>query len=159
MSKKTIWVLGAVAAVIVALLVVRMVNRPSDEEMIRRALQESLQASKEGRPGGVLDLLSRDLTVNEVDPGRGQIARFVRDSRPDVDVLDDTPFIAGDEARIVSPVRIRAAILGYTMDRQIEDVTLIFRRERGREWVVLPVDKWRLYSVHAPNASLGDFVP
>ncbi|HZH98180.1 MAG TPA: hypothetical protein VEX38_04350, partial [Fimbriimonadaceae bacterium] len=38
---------------------------PSDKEQIQTALDEAILASKEGRPGGVLDYLSQNFKVNE----------------------------------------------------------------------------------------------
>jgi hypothetical protein len=159
MGNKTLAVAGVVVAIFAGLLIFRALTRPSDETLIQEALAESIKASREGRAGGVMDLLSQELRVNDIDPGtRAQIARMVREWKPDVEVVDPTPLVTGDEARIVSDVDLKIGFIGPKIERRIPEVTLLFRRETGREWLVLPADRWRLYRVFAPPEATQDFL-
>ena len=155
--------IGIVAAVLV-LIVVRVVlsrsGGTSDQLLIEQALQESIQASKEGRPGGVMDKLSSRLQVNDMDTSgnRSQIARYIKDNKPDVMVLNKKAVVTGDEARIVSPVDIEVNLLGQKLSRQLKEVTLVFRKEDDREYLVFPTKKWKLAEVQVPDEAIYDFL-
>ncbi|MCX7798713.1 MAG: hypothetical protein N2109_00030 [Fimbriimonadales bacterium] len=161
MSPARAWILGGsvVVLLLAGLLQVLLASGPSDERLIREALQQSLRAGKEGRPGGVVELLSDQLRFNdEMVPNKRQIAQFVRDSRPEVLVTEKSLEVHGDQALMVANVSVRLATpLGISLDRTFEDVQLQFRREPGTRLLVLPDRKWRLYRVLAPNASLSEF--
>lgn len=133
-----------------------LANRPSDQQQIETAMKEAIQASREGRPGGVVDLLSRNLTVNDqqVNVERRMIADYVRSNRPEVEVLEPQAQITGTEGRIVSPVTLSLGPLSKTM----KEVTLIFKKEPASEFGFIPTDKWRLVEVRVPDASLQDFM-
>ncbi|MGV3618657.1 MAG: hypothetical protein ACO1SV_25320 [Fimbriimonas sp.] len=158
---KTAKTIGIIVGVVLVLLVVRigisMANRPDDQKLIERALAEAVEASKEGRPGGVMDLLSRNLKINNQEVGANgrDIAQFVRDQKPDVDVLEPKAQIIGEEGRIVSPVDVDFGLFGK---RNLKEVTLIFKKEEGTEYLVIPVTKWRLVQVDVPEASISDFM-
>lgn len=155
------WVLGTslflllVAGVLQAVLA----SGPSDERLIREALRESLHASREGRPGGVVELLSDQLEFNnELVANKRQIAQFVRDSRPDVSVSEKSLEVRGENALMVANVTVRLATpLGFGLDRTFEDVQLLFRKEPGTRLLILPDSKWRLYRVVAPNVNVSEF--
>ena len=154
----------AVIAVVVVLIGIRFAMTRSggltDQQQIEVALAESIKASKEGRPGGVMDKLSSKLQVNEMDTGsnRGQIAQYIKDNRPDVTILNKQAVVTGDEARIVSPVDIEVNLLGNKMSRQMKEVTLVFRKEDDREYLIFPVTKWKLAEVEVPDSALADFM-
>jgi hypothetical protein len=136
-----------------------LMSRPNDQQLIEVALDESIQASKEGRPGGVMDKLSTNLKFNDMDTSsnRRQIADYIKNSRPDVDVLDKTAVITGEEARIVSPVKLTINLLGErTMD--LDEVTMIFRKEEDRAYVLFPTRKWKLSEVRVPEQNVADFL-
>jgi hypothetical protein len=144
---------------VAGLLQLLLASGPSDEKLIRDALQESLRASKEGRPGGVVELLSDQLQFNEeMVPNKRQIAQFVRDSRPEVSVSEKSLEVRGERALMVADVSVRLATpLGFNLDRIFRDVQLQFRKEPGTRLLILPDSKWRLYRVLAPDTSLSDF--
>jgi hypothetical protein len=133
---------------------------PNDQVLIELALAESIQASKEGRPGGVMDKLSSQLRFNEVDASgnRRQIADYIKNNKPDVTVLNKTAVVTGDEARIVSPVEVSINFLGERKF-QLNEVTMVFRREPDRAYLIIPTSKWKLAEVRVPDASLADFMP
>ena len=158
--KPLVWVV----LVVVALLAIRMgisaANAPNDQEQIQLALADSIKASREGRPGGVMDKLSVNLKLNDLDASgnRSQIARYIKENQPDVVVINKTAVITGDEAQIKSPVQLSLNFLGQKMERQLEDVTLVFRRESDRVYLVFPTKKWKLAEVHVPEESVSSFM-
>jgi len=154
-AKGIVTVLAIVLVLIGVRIAVGLANRPDDQKLIQTALQEAIEASKEGRPGGVVDLLSSNLKVNNMDVqgNRGQIVRFIRDNKPNVDVKNKRAIITGDEARIVSPVELSLPIIG---GRTLKEVTMIFRKEDAMEYLVFPTRKWRLTEVRVPEGTLAD---
>lgn len=124
---------------------------PSDQAMIDRALSESVQASKEGRPGGVMDYLADRLKVNSDEFGSRQVANFIKDSHPDIVIPRSPAVVSGDQARITTPVSVKASYLGFSIDRKIDNVSLIFQRSEAHEWLFIPVKKWRLSQVLVPQ--------
>ncbi|MEJ5170326.1 MAG: hypothetical protein WHU10_05005 [Fimbriimonadales bacterium] len=155
------WILGTsiVLLLLAGLLQIVLASGPSDEKLIREALRESLLASREGRPGGVVELLSDQLQFNnELVANKRQIAQFVRDARPDVSVSEQSLEVRGENALMVADVTVRLATpLGIQLDRTFDDVQLLFRREPATRLLVLPDSKWRLYRVVAPNADVSEF--
>lgn len=161
MSSVRAWVVGGSLLILLlaGLMQVLLASGPSDEKLIREALQESLKAGKEGRPGGVVELLSDQLRFNdEVTPNKRQIAEFVRDSRPEVSVSEKSLEVRGDHALMVADVSVRLATpFGISLDRTFQDVQLQFRREPAARLLVLPDRRWRLYRILAPDANVSDF--
>ena len=124
---------------------------PSDERMIQIALNDALESSREGRPGGVLEVLSSQFMVNTEQPGSRQIANIIRNNHPEITILDRSPLISGDKARITSPIDVKLAFMGMRYDQKVDNVSLIFERTLAHEWVFVPVKKWRLSQVLVPD--------
>lgn len=147
--------LAAVVAVILGLFVWKYVSTnffgPPDQTLIRQALDRAILASKEGRPGGVMDFLADKFSVNSSEYGSRQIANFIKDGHPDVSVPDEPAIIADDKARITAPVRIKVSYLGFNLDQTVDNVSLVFERETGREWLFIPVPQWKLAQVQVPD--------
>jgi hypothetical protein len=159
-GKALIGIAVAVLAIIVVRVVINRINAPNDQQQIQAALAESIKASKEGRPGGVMDKLSASLKLNDMDTSgnRNQIAQFIKNNQPDVNVLNPKAIITGDEAQIVSPVELEMNILGQKMQRTMESVTLIFRKEDDMEYLVFPTKKWKLAEVQVPEDAVAQFM-
>lgn len=131
---------------------------PNDQALIREALRQSVEASREGRPGGVLDVLSSQFEINNEAPGtRGQIAQFVRDSKPDVEVKNQEAVITGDLATIVSPVHLKVSFLGQTIDQEFPSVEITFRKEDSTRWLIVPTREWKLAEVRLREDVVGQF--
>jgi hypothetical protein len=153
---------GILALVLVLIVGFRVgslvLGQKDDATMIRESLRQSLEASRKGEPGSVLDLLSSSITVNgeQQEGGRSQIADFIRKQKPDIAVANQTPIVTGDEARITSPVTITASlpVLG-DQTFQLKDVVMTFQKESAREYLVVPVKKWRLTGVTAPADAIS----
>ena len=135
-----------------------VLNPPDDKALIKAALNESIKATKEGRPGGVIDKLSMNLKYNgESEAGnQTEIARYIRNSRPDITVEKPEPVVVGDEARIVTPVDLNLDQLGMKMSKHLKDVTLVFHKEDARDWFIFPNQKWKLAEVDVPDSSVAD---
>ena len=158
---KTAKMAAILALVVVALVGVRVlisvVNRPDDKALIREALRESIRASKEGRPGGVLDKLSEKFRIGGEVVGKGpDVARYIRDFKPDVTVRQQDPLVTADEARIVSDVDLKLSLPGNALERTVKNVSIVFRREEAREWLVIPTRKWKLAEVDVPAESVDE---
>lgn len=159
---QTAKVAAAVVAVVVVLGAVRIgigLSQPQDDQKaIQKALDESLQASREGRPGGVLDLLSNDLKVNDQSSPAStqQIAKFIHDQKPDVTVENPKAFVSGDDATITSPVDLKLDFLGQNMSQRIDGVTLQFHKENAHAFLIFPTKKWVLTDVRVPQSALGN---
>ena len=128
---------------------------PSDDKQIQDELQRSIEASREGRPGGVMDMLSSQLSYNGQDASGnlGQVAQFIKKQRPDITVEKPDPIITGDEAHIVSPVDISVSFLGQQKSFHLKNVTLAFQRESTRKYLFFPSTTWRLTNVRADTPS------
>lgn len=141
-------IVGAIVALIAAFFLTE--DRRDDVELIREALNESIQASREGRPGGVMELLSDSFRLNDESPQRRQIADFIKRSRPDVEIPRFDPVINGDVATAVTPVKVKASFLGQSMEQEFQNVKVTFNREAATRWLFFPTRKWRLTRVEVP---------
>ncbi len=147
------WLLGIGAVlVIVGVPVLKVYPGPSDAERIDAALETSLKASREGRPGGVLEYLTDQFQINDQSVGtRREIGVAIRNSKPVVEVENRTPEVFGDEAKIVSPVRVKVDFMGQPVDQRMDGVTILFKREPTRAFLVLPTSTWRIDKVYLPE--------
>ena len=131
---------------------ISMSQRPSDETQIKQALADALDASKNGKPGAVMDLLSKQLKFNDESVSdKSPIGKLIRESHPDIKVLDEKVLVTGDEARMRSPVDFSANIFGQHLQQRIDDVTLVFQKEETRDYLLIPASKWRLVEVRLPE--------
>ncbi len=154
MKKKPILIVAGILVLLVGVRVVMGLSGADDKKLIQEALAESIKASKEGRPGGVMDKISDKLVVNSEQVGKSQIGNVIRDMKPDVEVLKQDPIITGEEAQITSPVRLKVSLPignGTAFDQTINDVTLIFAKESATDWLIIPTTKWRLREVKLPD--------
>ena len=158
MSKATRVLIALIIVAILGFGAFVMLGRPDDQTMIQQALAESIKASREGRPGGVMDKLSLNVKVNdeEYKGNSQQIADFIRKSRPEVSFSNTKAIITGDEARIISPAHLKAQILTQTMERDLSSVTLVFKREDDRAYLVFPVKNWKLAEVRVDPSVIGE---
>lgn len=145
-----VW-LAAVAAsiVIVTAFGLGLFGGPSDRELIQTALKESIDASREGRPGGVMEYLSKNFSVNDEQFGTRDIAKTIRDLKPHVELESTEPLIAGESATITSPVKLSMSI--PPMNYSLAQVTLSFTKESATRWLIFPTKKWRLTRVEIPS--------
>ncbi len=150
--------LGVLALAAAGFIVYQMLGpQRSDAVLIKEALAESIEAGKEGRPGGVLELLSNEFKINDqVIASFRDIARVVRDYKPDVEVLTQTPEVDGDTATIISAVKIKTGF-PLNQDFTIPDVRMEFRKESGTKWIFVPAKSWKLHRVRLSESFLSGF--
>lgn len=146
------WIIASISVALPTLALLFVLTAPTDEELIRRALNESAEASREGRSGGVIDHLSRSLTFNgTLVTDRQEIAKYVRMSRPEVKFSHYTPVIDEDHARVVTDVYIKMEFQQLKFDETIQQVEIEFAKESGLRWLFLPGKKWRITSISGPD--------
>jgi len=149
-----------VAGIAGVLLVARaMLFGPSDRELIDAAVKESVLASREGRPGGVLEYLSNSFTLNsESGLDRKEISRFIKSGKPEVVIRNPQPVINGESAEIVTPVHVKFDYLAFKYDQDIPEVRILLQKESATKWLVVPTKKWKIVSVTAPNVATSEFL-
>ena len=125
-------------------------NRPTDQEMITRAIESAAEASSDGKPGGVLEHLSRSFELNGSTPGsRAEIADYISQFKPDFVIEETDAELDGDNAKVTTKVEI--AIMGGLGGRVVVDpINIHLRRETGFTFI-FPTDKWRIVSIEAPT--------
>jgi hypothetical protein len=155
-GKKAALILLSLAVVLVGARLAFFGGSKDDASLIREALAESIKASKEGRPGGVLDKLSEKFTVNNEEPGKKNVADFVRKSKPEIVVTKPDPVVNESEgtAQINSPVHLNFNFLGQKYDAEVPNVTIRFAREDSRQWLIFPSKQWRVTEVEVPQESI-----
>lgn len=148
--KKPGWLwLVPIVLIIGGALYLLLAPGPSDADQIRTALRESIKASKEGRPGGVIEYLSDSFTVNGQSYGNtAQIAQTIRQYKPDVTVESDDPVVVGDVATITTPVTLEQSLMHVSL--KVSSVTFTFHREAGTSWLIIPTKRWKLEGVSIP---------
>lgn len=159
---RAVWAAIAILIVLIGVrVVVGLKPQEDDRTAIRRVLSESIAASREGRPGGVMDKLSSGLKVNNEEAGSNlrEVANFIKKQRPEIVVSNPNPIVTGDEARITSPVEMSVSFLGQTRNIHLKDVTLLFRREDARTFGVVPTKTWKLAEVTGATPSIADLTP
>jgi hypothetical protein len=157
---KRVWAIVAIVAVAGVLLLLRSsLFGPSDRQLIREAVEQSAQASREGRPGGVLEYLSKSLTFNDIPAeSRAEIAKFISQSKPEVEIRNPEPVISGNTAEIVTPVQVKFSYLAFSFDQEIPNVRIVLQKEAGTKWLIVPTKKWRIVSITAPEISASEFM-
>jgi hypothetical protein len=149
----------AAGVVFLAFLGLTFLGQPSDQQLIKEALEDAVKASRDGRPGGVLDNLSGSLQYNGDDVlDRGAIADYVKRAKPDITIVSPTPVIRGDRAIISSAVDVTMRVGPASVPMHIDQVEITLARESGVRFGLLPTKVWRIRSVTAksvPASSLG----
>lgn len=150
------WIVGSATVVVAALAVLFFVTAPTDEQLIRQALDESTEASRKGEPGGVLDYLSSSLTFNGIPVmDKQEVSKYVRLAKPEIEFGQYSPVVEGDQAAVVADVHIKMDFQGLSLDQTVPDVEVRLAKETGFRWLVFPGKKWRITEVSAPD--LGQF--
>ena len=135
-------------------------SNPDDQKLIALALNDAIKAGREGRPGGVLDNLSIHVSVNGADYSgqQRQIADFVKKNNPDVSFENTRAVVTENEAKIVTPAALKLSLLGNNLERKINQVTLVFKKEDDHEWLVIPTRKWKLAEIQVPDTAIADLI-
>ena len=152
------WILGIVLFIgVAASMTFVYVFGPTDEQLIQEALEESIQASREGSSGGVLSRLASNFTYNNEGIGaRTDAARWIQTLRPEISVFSREIIKDGEKARIVTPVKVTFAG-GINVD--LETVTVTFKKSTGTRYVVFPYADWQIESVVSEGFDPSSFMP
>lgn len=154
MNKKVLIGGIAGAAVLIYVGIGLFAPQPSDEELIRQALDEAIKAGKEGRPGSVIDFLASDFEVNGERFSTGQIAERIRKMKPDMKFENREPTVSGDNASLKSSVALSLAI-GPSMN--IDNVEVIFEKRSATRMLIFPAKKWQVTDVSVPEEAYEQF--
>lgn len=132
--------------------IVAVMNRPSDEQQIRAAIEEMRIASIEGRPGGVQQYLSDSFELPEDAPQEGglfsgpksKVADAIRKSKVDkLEITNIRVTIDGTNAIATCDV---SADFQYMMLPPIaysaKDIQIEFRKETKRRLFLIPDPQW-----------------
>lgn len=154
---KRILAIGALLFLVAGVFVVRgLLTQPPDKQLIEEALEEAALASREGRPGGVFDYISKGLQLNDVEVGTGRnVADYIRNAKPRVEFLNPVVEILGDDARVISDVTVQAFPMPQPI--KVSGVTVQLAKETKMNWLVIPGKQWRIVRIDAPNTNMSDF--
>ena len=146
-------VIVSCVVLVAALVGIFYATAPSDEELIEQALREAIVASKEGRPGGVLEHLSRSF-VYDGQPVYDwkEVSQFIKVAKPVVEIDANRPQIDGDRAIVVARIDFKMGFQTFSIDESIDNVEIRFGRESGTRWLVFPAPKWKIIEVSAPES-------
>lgn len=146
---KKVGIIFAILAVVVV-AVPLLTPQPSDKIQIQNALKEAIKAGKEGRPGSALELLSRNFSVNSETYGTGRnVAKFIKDAKPDIELASTEPLINGDTATIEGPATVSLSI--PKMSAELASIKLEFQKEDSKRWLIFPAHDWKLVNVMVPE--------
>ncbi|MBS1707982.1 MAG: hypothetical protein JSS65_04590 [Armatimonadetes bacterium] len=148
--------IGVPSLSLLALLGAYYLNRPSDETQIQQTLKEAVLASKEGKPNPVMEAISSGFKYDGESPDRREIARVVKEAKPEIVVLSPVPTISGNDAKVHSDVAVKFEFMGMTMDQTVKDVEITFAREAAVDFGVLPSSRWRITGVTGPGLPKGE---
>jgi hypothetical protein len=151
---------GVVALLLLGKIGLGFLNQPDDKTLILAAIKDAQTASKEGKPGGVMDFLSPYLKVNENEAGgmRGQIANYIKNSKPEIEFTKVEPQVFGEDARIESPAKVNFGIGPLSSGVEIPNVVVKFKKEEDKEWFIIPRKKWKITAIELPTDSLTNFM-
>jgi hypothetical protein len=156
-GKKILTVTGCIVGVLlIGKVGLGFLNQPDDKTLISQAIKEAQSASKEGRPGGVLDFLSFDLDVNgnKVEGTRRDIAQYIKNSKPDIELTSIEPIITGEDARLETPATVKIGVAMFSKAVTIPSVVVNLKKEVDREWFIIPKKSWKITQIRADLSEL-----
>jgi len=159
MKRITTILIGLVLLALGGLAIFVYANRPSDEQQIQIALDDAIRAARNGEPGPVIDFISGRATLDgEGGASRGDIGKYIKQSKPDVVVLQKKPTIHGDKATIMSPVKVTARILTMEQSYELGQVRIDLEKESATQWGLFPTTKWRVVSVQTGEINSRELI-
>lgn len=151
MSKK---IFGAVAGLAVLGLAGAVVNSlffgPSDEQLIQETLLEATEAARKGEASPVLDSLSRNFEYGDMVPVKMDVAKVIREARPEMILLEPSTKIDGERALVETDIQLTVEFMGMPISQTVPDVAIELKKETSFSGV-LPKPKWRVTKVTAEN--------
>lgn len=151
MKRKILIGASALAALTFIAFGMGLFGAPSDEELIRTALDNAIKAGQEGRPGSVIEFLANDFEVNGQQYRMGQIAERIKTLKPKADFANRTPVITGDSASLTSDIQLSVSLPPVNVD--VNAVKVEFEKRSARKWLIFPAKQWQLTKVTVPPES------
>jgi hypothetical protein len=154
------WPLILLALLVVAIggkYILGALNPPDDKALIKAALADAIKASREGRPGSVIDKLAANFKVNGQEFGNRSIADVIKTSHPDVVIKDSDPLVSGESAQINSDMTVSGDILGTRYSKDLKDVQLLFKKEAATDYLIFPTTKWHLAAARLSPEQIAEF--
>lgn len=151
-TKKVVGVCFALAFVLIGAKVgLSMMNAKDDKTLINEAVQNAIKASKDGKPGGVLDFLSTKVKFNnsELSTGRGEVANFIKNSKPEFEFSNLDPQVFDTNARIETSAKMKVGVLNFQQSVDVPKVIIHLEKEEDREWLIIPHRTWRITNIEA----------
>lgn len=150
---------GIVALLIVGKVGLGFINQPDDKTLITEALKEAQKAGREGRPGGVLDFLSFDVSINEekMSGSRREIADKIKEMKPDIEFTKVEPIITGENARLESPATVKISIGPISRDVPISNAVITLKKQDDRDWLIIPRKSWKITDIRVSAEDLANF--
>lgn len=150
MAKTISIIVGSILLVI--LLIFGLFVNPSDSELINKAMVESIEGARDGRPGSVIDHLARSFQFNGQSMGSTvDVMKVVRIMKPNAVFENLTPQIDGSQAYINSGVRLTYGGGDQLTKVDINKVTVTLQKSTGFKWLVFPTPEWKIADVKAEN--------
>ena len=156
MDMKKSLLIGIPSVLVVGLIGAYYVTRPNDEALIQQTLKEAVVASKEGKANPVMDAISGSFKYGEEMPDRRELARLIKEAKPEFSILTPTAKIEGDTAKVHSDVAVSFSFMTMTMDQTVKDVDITLAREPALDFGIVPSSKWRIVSVTGPALPQGE---
>ena len=147
---------GIVGLLLLGKIGLGFLNQPDDKTLITEAIKEAQKASREGRPGGVMDFLSVSLNVNgaEVEGNRREVWNMIKDQKPDIEFTKIEPIITREDARFESPANVKVGIAMISRTVTIPNVVINLKKEEARQWFIIPEKSWKITQIRAPMEDL-----
>lgn len=144
-------------ALIVGLVGYSLLTRKGDQQLIQDALDQATLASQEGRPGSVLEYLSKSFEINGSEIiNRDAVARFIRDQKPKVTLESTVADVNGATAVVVTPVELKMSP-PFNLSTSIPNVRIELAKEQTTRFLVIPDRQWRIVKVTVPPESWAQF--
>lgn len=153
-----------VYGILVVINAIDVSRKGSDEEQIRKAVEEMRQASLDGRDGGVLEYLSKYFELpgglgtapSPFASDKGKVADFIRKANIDsltmatesVDIRDG---IALANTPAFGSLSLPPLLNGYEFN--FPDMQIEFRKESRRRLLIVPDPTWAVIRVHGVSTS------
>ena len=151
-GKKILTVTGSIVGLLlVGKIALGFLNQPDDKTLIAQAIKEAQQAGREGKPGAVMDFLSKGLMVNgqAIDVSRSEIAKYINNSKPDIEFQTIEPIVTGEDARLESPATLKVGVAMFSKTVTIPNVVVNLQKEVDREWFIIPKKSWKITQIRA----------
>lgn len=161
--RRSSWVVvGLIVVLAAALLYARMAGRTdlTDEDQIQALLAKGQSAIENKDLKGALSCISRDYSDRaglKFDTLRLQAAQaFQERGRYDVTLENASMAVDGDKAEVEVGVTLDLTTQGKRNRVYAGRMGLSLRKEEGKHWLVIPVQKWKVTEIGGLTAITGE---